>query len=88
MSSNCDGELVEHALLLALARRRPAVGLLHHSDRGSQYTCEVYQAYLEQFWMEVSILRKSNCWYNAVMERFFGILKDEHVGRTVYASYE
>jgi putative transposase len=48
MSGNCDEKLVEHAFNQALARRRPKAGLLHHSDRGSQYTSQAYQLCLEQ----------------------------------------
>lgn len=49
MSGNCDEQLVERALEHALARRRPQAGLLHHSDRGSQYTSPTYQAYLQRY---------------------------------------
>jgi putative transposase len=88
MSGNCDEDLVEHALDQALARRCPKAGLLHHSDRGSQYTSRAYQLCLEQSGMIVSMLCKGNCWDNAVMESFFGTLKDECVGSTVYSSHD
>ena len=88
MSGNCDEELVEHALDQALARRRPKAGLLHHSDRGSQYTSRAYQLRLEQSEMSVSMSRKGNCWDNSVMESFFGTLKDECVRSTVYSSHD
>jgi putative transposase len=88
MSGNCDEELVEHALDQALARRRPKAGLLHHSDRGSQYTSRAYQLCLEQSGIIVSMSRKGNCWDNSVMESFFGTLKDECVGSTVYSSHD
>ncbi len=87
MSGNCDGELAKHALDQALARRRPRSGLLHHSDRGSQYTSHAYQLHLEQSGILVSMSRKGNCWDNSVMESFFGTLKDECVGSTVYSSH-
>jgi len=87
MSSNCDEDLIEQALDLALARRRPKPGLLHHSDRGSQYTSQVYQFRLEQAGMRVSMSRKGNCWDNAAMESFFGSLKEECIGRTTYTSH-
>jgi transposase InsO family protein len=80
MSGNCDERLVEQALEQALARRRPQAGLLHHSDRGSQYTAQAYQAYLQRY--------GGNCWDNAAMESFFGTLKDECVKETFYASHE
>lgn len=72
-------ELVENALLMAIWRRRPASGLLHHSDRGSQYTSRAYQELLEQHQMVVSMSRKGNCWDNSPMERFFGSLKSERL---------
>jgi putative transposase len=88
MSGNCDGELVENALTMALARRRPKAGLLHHSDRGSQYTSRAYQRLLEQSGIVGSMSRKGNCWDNAAMESFFGTLKEECVANTLYASHE
>ena len=88
MSSNCDEKLVEHALEQALARRHPKAGLLHHSDRGSQYTSQAYQAYLCCYGIQPSMSRKGNCWDNAVMESFFGTLKDECVRDTFYASHD
>ena len=88
MSGNCDEKLVECALDQALARRRPKAGLLHHSDRGSQYTSKAYQARLEQAGIQSSMSRKGNCWDNAAMESFFGTVKDECVGSTIYSSHE
>ena len=87
MSGHCDEDLVEHALEHALARRRPNAGLLHHSDRGSQYTSYAYQACLQKYEIQPSMSRKGNCWDNAVMESFFGTLKDEYVGETFYSSH-
>ena len=88
MSAHCDEELVENAFHMALARRRPKAGLLHHSDRGCQYTSRAYRLLLEQSGMMVSISRKGNCWDNAAMESFFGTLKEECVGSTIYQSHE
>jgi putative transposase len=88
MSGNCDEKLVERALDQALARRRPKAGLLHHSDRGSQYTSQAYQACLVQSGIQSSMSRKGNCWDNAAMESFFGTLKDECVGSTIYSSHD
>jgi|SRR5579862_3410768 len=88
MSGNCDEELAERALKQALARRRPGTGLLHHSDRGSQYTAHAYQACLQQYGIQPSMSRKGNCWDNAAMESFFGTLKDECVRETFYSSHE
>jgi putative transposase len=88
MSGNCDEKLIEKALEQALAHRRPQSELLHHSDRGSQYTSQMYQACLEQASIQASMSRKGNCWDNADMESFFGTVKDECVGDTIYASHD
>ncbi len=88
MSTCCDEQLVERALDMALARRRPKAGLLHHSDRGCQYTSRAYRRRLEQAGMVVSMSRKGNCWDNAAMESFFGSLKEECVGSIIYLSHE
>lgn len=88
MSGTCDEDLVERALAMALARRRPKAGLLHHSDRGCQYTSRAYRLRLAQAGMLVSMSRKGNCWDNAAMESFFGTLKEECVGDRMYASHE
>jgi putative transposase len=69
--------LVEEALKMAIGRRQPAPGLLHHSDRGSQYAGHDYQALLQTHEFQCSMSRKGNCWDNAVVERFFGTLKRE-----------
>jgi transposase InsO family protein len=88
MSANCDEDLAGRALDMALARRRPEAGLLHHSDRGSQYTSRAYRLSLEQSGIVVSMSRNGNCWDNAAMESFFGSVKEECVGNTIYASHE
>jgi putative transposase len=77
MATHMRTELVESALLNALAARAPASRLVHHSDRGSQYTSETYQKLLEKYGIECSMSRKGNCWDNAVMESFFGTYKQE-----------
>ena len=77
MSSRIDRNLVSDALTAALRRRRPAPGLLHHSDRGSQYASADYQALLAQHGLIPSMSRKGNCWDNAPMESFFHSLKVE-----------
>lgn len=71
--------LVKDALMMAIWRRQPEAGLLHHSDRGSQYTSAEYQAILQQREIVVSMSRKGNCWDNSPMERFFGSLKSERL---------
>ena len=70
-------ELVITALKMALAARRPQPGLLHHSDRGSQYACHDFQNLLASHGIVCSMSRKGNCWDNAVMESFFGTLSQE-----------
>ena len=67
------------ALRQAVATRRPGPGLVHHSDRGSQYTSDDYQAALEAIDAIPSMSRKGNCWDNAVAESFFGTLEQELV---------
>jgi len=69
------------ALQRALALRQPAPGLLHHSDRGSQYASRAYQAVLAAHGITGSMSRVGNCWDNAVVESFFGTLKRELVDR-------
>lgn len=77
MAGHLRTELVLATMEMAVGRRRPPPGLVHHSDRGSQYASRVYRKTLEQPQMEASMSRKGNCWDNAVMERFFGSLKSE-----------
>lgn len=75
MAAKQDETLVEQALSMAITHRKPEAGLLHHSDRGCQYTSLAYQTFLNDHGIRVSMSRKGNCWDNAVMERFFGTLK-------------
>ena len=72
-------QLTIDALAMAYFRRRPDPGLLHHSDRGSQYACHDYQKHLKQYRMIPSMSRKGDCWDNAPTERFFGSLKSERL---------
>jgi putative transposase len=65
------------ALRMAITNRRPAPGLIHHSDRGSQYGARAYRRLLEEHGMLCSMSRKGNCWDNAPMESFFGSMKTE-----------
>lgn len=69
------------ALEMAIRRRKPAPGLLHHSDRGCQYTSDDYRAALAELRISVSMSRKGNCWDNAVAESFFATLKNELIYR-------
>ena len=84
MSSSRDTTLVEDALTMAMRRRHPDGGLLHHSDRGSQYTSADYQEQLAHGGIVVSMSRKGNCYDNAMMESFFGTFKAECAERQVY----
>jgi putative transposase len=74
-----DQTLTLRALGAALGRRRPAPGLVHHSDRGMQYACGAYQALLAQYGLRCSMSRAGDCWDNAVVESFFATLKTELV---------
>ena len=74
MAATEDGRLVELALRMAVASREPDAGRLHHSDRGSEFTSERYQAALREVGIQVSMSRTANCWDNAAMESFFATL--------------
>jgi putative transposase len=86
MSSCIDKELVLSALQMAVNKRKPKAGLLHHSDRGSQYASDAYQAMLQEHGMVASMSRKGDCWDNAVAESFFASLKVERVNGQDYQS--
>jgi transposase InsO family protein len=77
MDKRMKKQLALDALAMAYWRRKPEQGLLHHSDRGSQYACNEYQKRLRQYGMSPSMSRKGDCWDNAPMERFFRSLKSE-----------
>jgi len=79
-----DEQLVTDALMMAVVRRRPQPGLLHHSDRGSQYTSQGYLALLRSYDVEVSMSKKADCYDNALMESFFGTVKEECVYRHTF----
>ena len=79
VSDRIARELTLNALDMALVRRRPLEGLLHHSDRGSQYASGDYQAVLADAGIVCSMSRRGNCWDNAVAESFFATLKVELV---------
>jgi transposase InsO family protein len=80
--------LVIRALMMAVNLRKPPPGLIHHSDRGSQYASHAYQALLRQYAMIGSMSRKGNCWDNAPVERFFSSLKREWTGNSLYRTRE
>jgi putative transposase len=79
-------DLAERALTMAVANRKPTAGLLHHSDRGSQYAATSYQRLLGEHGITSSMSRKGNCWDNACVESFFGTLKRELVYHRHYAT--
>jgi putative transposase len=79
MADHMETSLVEAALEMALVRRHPAAGWLHHSDQGRQYTSSGYQQRLTASLCQVSMSRVGNCYDNAVMESFLGTLKRECV---------
>ena len=86
MGERMTKNLISQSLFRAVAAKRPAPGLIHHSDRGSQYCSEEYRALLEQFGLTVSMSRKGNCYDNAPMESFWGTLKNELVYLKRYAT--
>lgn len=86
MSERMKKQLVLDALAMAYWRRKPPEGLLHHSDRGSQYACPDYRKRLESYGMQASMSRKGNCWDNAPTERFFRSLKSERLTACRFAT--
>ena len=87
MAPSMPAELVCDALNMAIQQRRPAPGLIVHSDRGSQYASELYQDLLDEHGFVCSMSRKGNCWDNAIAERFFLNLKMERVWQRQYANH-
>lgn len=79
MSSRMKAQLVCDALTMAIGRRRPKAGLIHHSDRGSQYASKAFRLLLKTHDFRGSMSRKGDCWDNAAVESFFGSLKQERV---------
>jgi transposase InsO family protein len=84
MDQQMPQELTLAALDMAIQRRRPLPGCMHHSDRGSQYAAGDYQKQLAKYGMVCSMSRKGNCWDNAPMESFFHSLKTEQVHHCDY----
>ena len=87
MADHVKAELCTDALKMALEQRKPAIGLLHHSDRGVQYACEAYQSLMESKGMVSSMSRTGNCYDNAAMESFFATLKRERVYHEHYYTH-
>jgi transposase InsO family protein len=86
MRDTLDAELAVSALENAITTRRPSPGLIHHSDRGSQYACAEYRAVLDAHGMRASMSRKGNCWDNAVAESFFATLELELIMKHGWAT--
>jgi len=77
MGERMTRDLVSDSLLRAVEAQRPPRGLMHHSDRGSQYCSYEYRRLMEQFEMKISMSSKGNCYDNAPMESFWGMIKQE-----------
>jgi putative transposase len=86
MSERMKAQLVCDALTMAYWRRKPAVGLIMHSDRGVQYASEEHRTLIDQYRMVQSMSRIANCWDNSPIESFFKTLKVEWVHRWRYAT--
>jgi putative transposase len=84
MSGAMTAQLVADALIMAIWRRGKSAALLHHSDRGSQYTSEPFQRLMADHGVTCSMSRSGNVWDNAAMESFFSSLKTERVARKTY----
>ena len=84
MGEHLTRNLVNESLFRAVTAKRPAAGLLHHSDRGSQYCSHEFRSLLGQFGLEVSMSGKGNCYDNAPMESFWSTLKQELVHHRHY----
>ncbi|QYF93575.1 IS3 family transposase [Massilia sp. PAMC28688] len=86
MGPRMTQDLTAQALWRAVRSKRPAAGLIHHSDRGTQYCADDYRKLVEQFGMQASMSRKGNCYDNALMESFWASLKNEMIHHQRYAS--
>jgi len=86
MGERLTRNLVSQSLFKAVAAKRPAQGLIHHSDRGSQYCSHEYRNLIDRFGLKVSMSGKGNCYDNAPMESFWGILKQELIHHRRYRS--
>jgi len=84
MSESLKSKVAVDALEMAIGARKPAAGLIHHSDRGVQYACGDYQKVIKRSEMRPSMSRKGDCWDNSVAESFFSTLKKELVYRTKF----
>jgi len=88
LGSRITMDLIRQSLLRAVTVKHPPRGLIHHSDRGSQYCAHDYLKLLDRFGMKASMSRKGNCYDNAPMESFWGTLKNELVHHHRYRTRE
>jgi transposase InsO family protein len=88
MADHMRSELVHDALAMAMARRQPPPGLLHHSDQGVQYASEDYQHLLDRHAMRPSMSGRGDCWDNAPKESFWSTIKTELIHHENYATRE
>ena len=88
MQANVDRSLAVNAVQAALCQRRPKAGLVHHTDRGSQYASGDFQVMLSEQDISCSMSRRGNYWDNAPVESFFGTPKHELVNRCRFATRE
>ena len=86
MGARMTQDLVSQALWMAVKTKRPPMGLILHSDRGSQYCSHSYRKQLQQFGLIPSMSRRGNCYDNAPMESFWGSLKNELIHHRHYAT--
>jgi transposase InsO family protein len=86
MSERIDTDMCLSALDMAVRARRPAPGLVHHSDRGCQYASHDYRKALRKHGIECSMSRRGDCWDNAVAESFWGTLKNELADQMDFAT--
>jgi putative transposase len=84
MGERLTKNLISQFLFKAVAAKRPAKGLIHHSDRGSQYCSHEYRNLMEHFGLKASMSGKGNCYDNAPMESFWGTLKQELIHHRRY----
>lgn len=87
MRDSLEAELTLSALRMALAARKPAPGLIHHSDRGVQYACDAYRGLLAAHHIQASMSRTGDCWDNAVAESFFATLELELIARRTWRTH-
>jgi len=88
VANNLKAELVMEALRKAYIKRKPDKGLIIHSDRGVQYSSEVFKSLLKRHNFVQSMSRKGNCWDNACMESFFSLIKKEEINHVEFENLE